>query len=80
MHTTFQAFRWDESLIVTWPVSFPKERGVVSSLAQELDLEYKNSLQSREYPNLSRLHAPYVTDVVSMEELDLKRYLVSEVT
>ena len=22
----------DESLIVTWPVSFPKERGVVSSL------------------------------------------------
>ena len=29
MHTTF---RWDESLIVTWPVSFPKERGVVSSL------------------------------------------------
>ncbi len=31
-HTTFQAFRWDESLIVTWPVSFPhrKRRGFQS--------------------------------------------------
>ena len=35
-HTTFQAFRWDKSLIVTWPVSFPKERGVVSSLLFQL--------------------------------------------
>ncbi len=26
----------DESLIVTWPVSFPKERGVVSSLSDTL--------------------------------------------
>ncbi len=33
-HSTFQAFRWDESL-VTWPVSFPKERGVVFSLDRQ---------------------------------------------
>ncbi len=32
-HSIFQAFRWDESLIVTWPVSFPEERGAVSSLS-----------------------------------------------
>ncbi len=44
----------DKSLIVTWPVSFPKERGVVSSLAKHRQTHCQSCVKPTGFTNHHR--------------------------